>query len=159
MYEGFSEKAMKRNLSLSFLIFLMTLLALELKGQDMSIKRATTPINIDGVMDEGAWAEADIAERFRQYFPYDSSEAIAPTEVRMTYDDNFIYVVDVMRSLGPRKYVIPSLRRDYRGEAYDGFTVIFDTYKDKTNAFLFGINPYGVQREGLISNGGNSSRR
>jgi len=30
---------------------------------------------------------------------------------------------------------------------------------DKTNAFAFGVNPYGVQREGLIANGGNSRRR
>jgi len=110
-------------------------------------------------MDEGAWVEADVADRFFQYFPYDSSEAIAPTEVRMTYDDDFIYVIAVMKSLGPREYVIPSLRRDYRGEAYDGFTVILDTYKDKTNAFVFGVNPYGVQREGLLANGGNSRRR
>jgi hypothetical protein len=36
---------------------------------------------------------------------------------------------------------------------------VLDTYKDKTNAFVFGVNPYGVQREGLISDGGNSSRR
>ena len=135
------------------------ILATEVSAQELTIKRATTPIKIDAVMDEGAWEEADVADRFYQYFPYDSSEAIVPTEVRMTYDDDFIYVIAIMRNHGPREYVIPSLRRDYRGEAFDGFSVILDTYKDKTNAFLFGINPYGVQREGLISNGGNSRRR
>jgi hypothetical protein len=138
---------------------MLTVSVSDLKGQDLHIKRATTPIVIDGIMDEGAWQEADVANHFHQYFPYDTSEAIAPTEVRMTYDDNFIYVIAIMKSLGPREYVIPSLQRDYRGEAYDGFTVILDTYKDKTNAFVFGINPYGVQREGLIANGGNSRRR
>jgi hypothetical protein len=61
-----------------------------------------------------------------------------------------------MYNLGPRKYVTPSLRRDYRGEANDGVTFVFDTFKDRTNAFMFGINPFGVQREGLISNGGNN---
>ena len=105
-------------------------------------------------MDEAAWQEAEIADRFNQNFPYDSSEAVAPTEVRVTYDDQFLYVIAIMHNNGPRDYVIPSLRRDYRGEAYDGFTVVLDTYKDKTNAFLFGVNPYGVQREGLIVDGG-----
>ena len=156
--EGFRRK-MKRSLFPSVLFFLIILMQLTVNAQDLLIKRATSPIKIDGIMDEDTWLDADVADHFNQYFPYDSSEAIAPTEVRLTYDDDYIYVIAIMQSLGPRDYVIPSLRRDYRGEAYDGFTVIFDTYKDKTNAFLFGINPYGVQREGLIANGGNSRRR
>lgn len=32
-------------------------------------------------------------------------------------------------------------------------SVILDTFQDVTNAFFFGLNPAGVQREGLISNG------
>lgn len=149
---------MKINLLLSLLALLLTWFSSEVKGQDLSIKKASTLITIDGIMDEGAWEEADVADKFMQNFPYDSSEAVAPTEVRMTYDENFVYLIAVMRNLGPRKYVVPSLRRDYSGEAYDGFTLILDTYKDKTNAFIFGINPYGVQREGLIVDGGNEGR-
>ena len=150
---------MKINLLLSLLALLLTWFSSEVKGQDLSIKKASTPITIDGIMDEGAWEEADVADRFMQNFPYDSSEAVAPTEVRMTYDEDFVYLIAVMRNLGPREYVVPSLRRDYLGPAYDGFTLILDTYKDKTNAFVFGINPYGVQREGLIVDGGNEGRR
>jgi hypothetical protein len=62
-----------------------------------------------------------------------------------------------MHNLGPRKYVTPSLRRDFRGEANDSFVVQLDTYQDKTNSFQFGSNPFGVQREGLVANGGNAS--
>jgi hypothetical protein len=72
----------------------------------------------------------------------------------MTYDDRFIYVFAVMHNLGPRTYVTPSLKRDYRGAGLDGFSVVLDTYQDKTNGFLFGVNPFGVQREGMIANGG-----
>lgn len=127
-------------------------------GQNVQIKRIDVPITIDGVMDEAVWAEMDVADRFNQYFPYDSSEAVAQTEVRMAYDDDNLYVIAVMHNLGPRKYVVPSLRRDFRGEAFDGFTVVLDTYKDRTNAFLFGVNPFGAQREGLIAEGGNFTR-
>ena len=38
-------------------------------------------------------------------------------------------------------------------------TLVLDTFNDATNAFLFGISAEGVRREGLISNGGNSSNR
>ncbi len=146
--------SMRKNSSLPYLLFFL-FLSQGLWAQNLKIQRASYPIKLDGVMDEKAWAEADVAEHFNQYFPFDTSEAVAPTEVRMTYDDNNIYVIAKLHNLGPRNYVTPSLRRDFRGEAFDGFTLILDTYKDKTNAFIFGVNPYGVQREGLISEGGN----
>jgi len=150
---------MRANLTFLLLITALQTFSLDLHAQDLKIMKAKSPITIDGIMDEETWKEAEVADRFMQNFPYDSSEAKVQTEVRMTYDNDFIYVVALMYNLGPREYVIQSLRRDYRGDAYDGFTVVFDTYKDKTNAFLFGVNPYGVQREGLIMNGGISTSR
>lgn len=123
----------------------------------LAIRRATGPITIDAEMNEPDWATAAVADKFKQFFPYDSSYAKAQTEVRMTYDDQFIYVFAIMHNTGPRKYVTPTLRRDFRGEANDSFVVSLDTYMDNTNAFQFGVNPFGVQREGLIANGGNNS--
>ena len=144
---------MKR-LSFFFLLFCFTNVLGQLPG--LHIQRATSSINIDGVMDEEAWKDAEVADHFKQLFPFDSSYAKVPTEVRMTYDDHFIYVFAIMHNTGPRKYVTPSLKRDYRGPGIDGLSMVFDTYKDRTNGFLFGINPYGVQREGLIANGGSN---
>lgn len=106
-------------------------------------------------MTDPDWEKAEIATHFRQYFPFDSSYARLNTEVRMTYDDRFVYVFAVMYSHANGKYITPSLRRDFRGEAFDSFVAVFDTYQDKTNAFSFGVNPFGVQREGLIARGGN----
>jgi len=83
---------MRIKLSFFLLSLLLAGMVSDLKGQELYIKRATTPVIIDGIMDEGAWIEADIADRFHQNFPYDSSEAIAPTEVRMTYDEMIIYI-------------------------------------------------------------------
>jgi len=126
-------------------------------AQDLNINKATGPIKVDGVMDEGAWLEADVADKFIQNFPTDTALATGTTEVRMTYDDKNLYIIAIMHNIGPRDYVVQSLRRDTRGITYDGFYVILDTYKDKTNAFLFSVSPYGVQSEGLIVNGGNES--
>ena len=104
---------------------------------------------------EDVWFSADSAYDFHQYFPFDSSLAEAQTVARLLYDENFIYVLGIMKNKpGERSYVTPSLRRDFRGEANDSFTVIFDPFKDRTNGTLFGINPFGVRREGLIVNGG-----
>ncbi len=124
----------------------------------LHIKRATGTITLDAVIEEADWQNAEIATDFTQFFPADTSLANAQTEVRMTYDDQFIYLSAKMYNLSTeRKYVTPSLRRDYRGEANDGVTVVIDPFQDNTNAFQFGVNPFGVQREGLVSNGGSNS--
>lgn len=138
----------------------LSLLEIPAWGQDLFIKKISEPITIDGVMDEEAWKQSDIADRFMQFFPFDSSLSVMQTEVRAAYDDENLYIFAIMHSPSKRdKYVTPSLRRDYRGRAFDGFSVQLDTYKDKTNAFNFGLNPFGVQREALVSDGGNFSGR
>ncbi|MBY0435557.1 MAG: carbohydrate binding family 9 domain-containing protein, partial [Cyclobacteriaceae bacterium] len=142
---------------LYFLLIAFILPALSLAQlPGLQIKRATGPIVIDAEMNEPDWVKADVADHFKQFFPFDSSYAKAQTEVRMTYDDNFIYLYAIMHNNGSREYVTPSLRRDFRGEANDSFVFSMDTYLDNTNAFQFGVNPFGVQREGLVANGGNS---
>lgn len=125
---------------------------------NITIRKATGSIVLDGDLSDAGWLNTDVATNFQQFFPYDTSLANAQTEVRIAYDDQFIYVGAKMFNLGPRKYVTPSLRRDYRGEANDGISIVLDTFKDRTNAFIFGINPFGVQREGLVSDGGSTSR-
>ncbi|MDO9551595.1 DUF5916 domain-containing protein [Rhodonellum sp.] len=116
------------------------------------------PITLDGVLDESVWLEEGWATNFYQFFPSDTSLAKAQSRVKIAYDDKFIYIAAVMYNLGPRdKYVSTSLRRDFRGEQNDGISFVFDTFNDKTNAFQFGVNPYGVQRESLIANGGSVS--
>jgi hypothetical protein len=112
-------------------------------------------ITLDGVLDEEVWDSDEWATDFYQFFPSDTSLAKAQTKVRIVFDDKFLYIAAVMYNLGPRdRYVSTSLRRDYRGEQNDGISFVLDTFNDNTNAFQFGINPYGVQRESLIANGG-----
>ncbi len=123
-------------------------------SQSIEIRATEVPITIDGVIDE-RWNLADSAYDFKQYFPFDSSLAEAQTVAKILYDDEFIYLLGVMQNRSKdRSYITTSLRRDFRGPSNDSFSVIFDPFKDHTNGTLFGINPFGVRREGLITNGG-----
>lgn len=133
-----------------------------LSGQEASprlpIQRAQGTILVDGKIDEPDWDRAAVATDFWQYFPMDTSAANIQSEVRLTYDDQFLYFSAKMyNKSAQRTYVTPSLRRDYRGEANDGITLLLDPFQDNTNAFQFGINPFGLQREGLVANGGGES--
>ncbi len=122
----------------------------------ISLNRSIDEIKIDGEIKEESWCTGKPAKDFWQYFPADSVSAQLQTEIRMTYDDKALYVA-VKCYAKNDKYVIPSLRRDYQAGGNDNITLIFDTFNDQTNAFFFGINPLGVKREGLISNGGTKS--
>lgn len=124
-----------------------------LKSQNLKIHKTDDPITIDGDIDE-AWNMADSAYDFMQYFPFDTSLAESQTVAKILYDEEYIYVLGIMYNLfDDRQYITPSLRRDFRGSANDSFSVIFDPFKDHTNGMFFGINPFGVQREGLVTNG------
>ncbi|WP_259016894.1 carbohydrate binding family 9 domain-containing protein [Emticicia fluvialis] len=116
------------------------------------IKKSVAPIKLDGHLDEEIWKTADVAGNFFLKRPYDTSFAQLQTEVRVSFDDNFLYVGAVCYQ--PRNtYTIASLKRDFEPGTSDVFAVNLDTFKDRLNAFQFVTNPYGVQREGLVFNG------
>ena len=122
-------------------------------GEAVFLKRSTEAIKVDGVLDENSWFSGSPAANFWEYFPNDTAQAKVQTEVYMTYDDKFLYVAAKCYSVG-KDYVVPSLRRDYRAGGNDNITFLFDPFNDRTNAFVFGMNPLGVTREALIANGG-----
>ncbi len=140
------------------LLFLLSFTTQAQKAQrQLHIKKTSSAIDLDGVLDEAAWQEAEMSDGFWQNFPMDTSRSVALSEVRLAYDDKFLYVgVKCYATTEGNYYVTPSLRRDFRGPGNDQFSFIIDPFRDQTTAFIFGINPYGVQREGLISNGGAS---
>lgn len=148
---------MTRTLSALALLFFL----LSANGQNptksFTVKHTSDKFVIDGVLDEAAWATAESAGEFQQYFPSDDVPAQYQTDIRMLTDETTLYVGLKVYTPG-QDYVIPSLERDFRAGGNDNISIIFDTFNDGTNAFLFGINPYGVQREVLISGGGQNLR-
>ncbi|TDQ30840.1 DUF5916 domain-containing protein [Zeaxanthinibacter enoshimensis] len=134
-------------LSLTFLSYSQT------TGKQFTVKYIDGFIKTDGLLDEAAWDEAEVAGDFQQYFPTDTLRAEQQTEIRMLYNGSTLYIGITAYAPG-KDYVIPSLERDFRAGGNDNISLIFDTFNDGTNAFLFGINPYGVRREALISGGG-----
>lgn len=115
-------------------------------------KKATQPIRLDGILDEESWYAGRPADNFWGYFPTDTLRSDSKTEVFITYSDTHVYIGAKCYSKNS-DYIIPSLRRDFRAGGSDNITFIIDPFNDKTNAFVFGTNPYGVLREALLSNG------
>ena len=137
-------------------LLLLSLCTSFLYSQDygFSIKRTTIPVDLDGVLSDSAWAEAEIIGNFYKSKPQDTSFAESKTEVMMSYDDRFIYVAAICYDELPGKYIVQSLKRDFSYPRSDAFVVFIDPFRDGTNGFSFANNPYGAQREGLLEFGG-----
>ncbi|MBW8200520.1 DUF5916 domain-containing protein [Flagellimonas abyssi] len=122
-------------------------------SKDINVKFTEIPFKIDGILDEPQWNSAETTDSFYQFFPVDTIQAVKQTEIRMLYSGTTLYIGINLFSDGD-DYVTPSLKRDYGAGGNDNISLMFDTFNDGTNAFLFGINPFGVRREALISGGG-----
>lgn len=125
--------------------------------KSVHVKYLDSDIAIDGILDETAWKTVDPAGDFWQYFPSDSIHAKQQAEIKMLFDDKNLYVGITVKAPG-NDFITPSLRRDFRAGGSDNITIMFDTFNDGTNAFIFGSNPYGVKREMLLSGGGTELR-
>jgi len=136
-----------------FFLFLTFQIHSQNQTKSFVVKFINEKIQPDGVLDEAVWDEAESANDFYQYFPSDSVMAEQKTEIKMLYNSTTLFIAIKGSAAGPN-YNTRSLQRDFRGGGIDQITLVFDTFNDATNAFLFGINPFGVRREGLISNGG-----
>ncbi len=116
-----------------------------------SIEKTDIPVLIDAKEDDPAWQAVSKIPNLMNHWPIDTGAADALTEIKLTYDDNFIYIIGVLHDKGGR--VIQSLRRD-NSEAHwnsDNFTVVLDPMGNKQNGFLFGVNAGGAQMEGQLN--------
>ncbi|MEM8509005.1 MAG: DUF5916 domain-containing protein [Bacteroidota bacterium] len=142
----------KNYLTHLFLLFLCSLYA---QNRSFTVKYVSENITPDGVLDEAIWENAEGPKDFYQYFPLDTVRGIQQTEVKMLYNGTTLFI-GIKGNAEGSNYNTRSLQRDFRGGGIDQISLVFDTFNDGNTAFLFGINPFGVRREGLIANGGSN---
>ena len=140
---------------LNLLFFLILSLANGQEDKRFTVKHTQEEFVIDGILDEEAWQYAESIGPYQQYFPEDDVLAEFQTDLRILVSDETLYVGIRVDTPG-NDYTIASLERDWRSGGADNISVLFDTFNDGNNTFLFGINPYGVRREVFISGGGQS---
>jgi hypothetical protein len=109
--------------------------------------RATpgTP-EIDGKLDEAAWALAEPIADFVQRDPDEGAPATERTEVRVLFDDGSLYVGIRAYDSEPDLITGQLTRRD-QWSASDWLIVSIDSYYDRRTAFEFRVNPAGVERD------------
>ncbi|MBI3195804.1 MAG: carbohydrate binding family 9 domain-containing protein [Ignavibacteriae bacterium] len=133
-------------------LFLISVVAQE-SDKNVIAVRITSPISLDGTLDEASWELASFVSDFKQFDPEESAEPTERTAVKILYDDNALYIGVKCYDSEPSEIEQQLTRRDRSTQA-DRLSVIIDSYHDHNTAFLFNGSVSGVVSDGVLSHDG-----
>jgi len=116
----------------------------------VDVPRIDSVASIDGNLDDPVWRRAARLAGFSQYQPVDGRPAEEPTEVLVWYSPEAIYFGIRAREIHGNVVRATHANRD-NIDSEDQIQILLDTDNARQIAFLFGVNPYGVQQDGTRS--------
>ena len=121
-------------------------------GVTVRATRITTPLVVDGQLDESVYADVKPITEYVQQDPHEGAPVSERTESWVLYDDRNIYVACRCLDEHPERMVANEMRRDSTNlRQNDNFAVELDTFHDKRNGFLFYITPVGGMWDSLTT--------
>ncbi len=118
-----------------------TMDAVRLQGEDKIV--------LDGRLDEAVWMRAVPATNFIQRDPNAGERTTEPTEVRIVYDSDTLYMGVTCFDSEPDKLIANQMARDGNMGGDDGFQWVFDTFLDGRTGYFFEMNPRGAMGDAL----------
>lgn len=118
---------------------------------DVAARRVDTTITIDGSLSEAPWSNAALLTGFSQFSPVDGRSATDSTEVFVWYSARAIYFG--IRAYAPAGSVNATLADRDKIQADDHVQILLSTFNDSRQAFVFAVNPLGVQADGTLNEG------
>ena len=112
---------------------------------------------IDGRVDDEIWKRAPVYDQFVQQEPDAGQPATERTEVRLLHDEKAIYVSIVCFDSKPDAIIATAMKRDADLNQTDSVQILFDTFNDGQNGFIFGTNPLAIEYDGQLSGEGGTS--
>jgi hypothetical protein len=113
------------------------------------IRRASSPIKIDGDLSDPAWKDAAAVEPFYETSPGDNTPPKVRTMAWVAYDDRYFYLAVRCDDPQPDKIRAPYVDRDQVVGTDDNVAIFLDTRNERRSAMEFRINPRGIQADGM----------
>lgn len=114
-------------------------------------------VDLDGHLIDSIWQVAPRINNFTQRELNFGEPSTEKTEVALAYDDMYLYIAVWCFDSSPDEIIAKELRRDFDHSLDDNFKVIFDTYDDDRNGFMFITNPNAARAELQVFNNGGST--
>jgi hypothetical protein len=125
---------------------------------EFDIPRLAEEAEVDGSLTEAAWSNAARLRGFFQYEPSDGQPAAQPTEVRAFYTAKALYF-GIIAGIRPGANLNATVSNRDNILSDDRVLIYLDTFNDRRRAFIFGVNPYGIQLDGVRSEGSGTAGR
>lgn len=103
---------------------------------------------LDGELGNPEWQAAAVITDFVQYEPQEGAAPTEKTTVYLGYDSKNLYIAFDCRDSRPEAIRCTLCQRD-RVQGDDAVYVYLDTFNDRRRAFVFEVNPRGVQVDGI----------
>jgi hypothetical protein len=124
-------------------------------GRSLPAVRTETAPELDGeVRNDPVWQSVTPSGGFTQTTPDEGQPVSQPTEVRVVYTADAVWIAFTCYDAEPSRIVVSDSRRDADLDETDSVLLILDTYRDEQNGFVFGTNPSGVEYDGQLSKAG-----
>ncbi len=111
-------------------------------------------ITLDGRLDEGVWLRAAPAKDFIQIDPRNGAPATEPTEVRIVFSRDALYLGVTAFDSEPDKWLGFQRRRDEFLGSDDRFMWRIDTFLDERSGYFFEMNPSGLMADAVFNANG-----
>ncbi|MBD0318911.1 MAG: carbohydrate binding family 9 domain-containing protein [Gemmatimonadetes bacterium] len=112
----------------------------------------TAEVRVDGRLDEEVWAGAALLGSFTQSRPAEGTPASERTEVRVFYTPRDLYIGVRAYAADPSRIRATLAERD-QITSDDHIRLLLDTFGDQRRAFIFFVNPLGIQQDGILAEG------
>jgi len=125
------------------------------KGHDFTtirkVVKITDKVVIDGLVNEPVWETIEPLHS-TQKVPNAGDEPTQKTEIRIAYDEKYLYLSGRLFDNEPDKINTNTKRRDDLTENTEWCGLLIDTYNDRENALAFYVTPTGARLDMALSN-------
>lgn len=143
-------------LTLCLLLTNFSLSSAKSKGNEasyhLSVPEFQKPPQIDGILENPLWGGGVVIEGFTQFEPQEGAAPSERTRAYLGYDRENLYIALRCFDSNPKAIRTCLTQRD-RSSGDDEITVYLDTFNDRKRAFVFQVNPCGIQTDGVFSEG------
>ena len=109
------------------------------------------PPVVDGRLDDEAWrTQGEWAGDYRQQIPTEGAKPSQPTELKILYDDRYVYFAIRAYDDPDKVHRYPGRRDDFTGDIVG---VCFDSYNSKRTGFEFDLTAGGSKIDLILGNG------
>src|SRR5215210_1907409 len=114
----------------------------------VAVPRVAADIAVDGQLNEPVWQQAAVLTGFSEFSPHDGIPAADSTQVLVWYSPTAVHFgIRAFEPHGPAHATLADRDKIY---ADDNVQILLGTFNDRRQAYVFAVNPLGVQMDGTL---------